>query len=70
MTFAGEGYHCNVQQEEVEASELEGLRVHCWKEEIGMGGGEMYMFQTILVLRALGYMMNGLGHANKGNKNN
>ena len=51
-------------------SELEGLRVHCWKEEIGMGGGEMYIFQTILVLRALGYMMNGLGHANKGSKNN
>ena len=34
-----------------------------------MGAGEMYMFQTILALRALGYMMHGLGHA-KGNKNN
>lgn len=29
----------------------------------------MYMFQTIIVLRALGYMMHGLGHA-KDNKNN
>lgn len=37
LTFAGEGYRCNVHQEEVETLELEGLMVHCWKEEIGYG---------------------------------